>query len=324
MAIPERDDTAGAAAWVSPPPEWVLALGVVAPPPPPTAAVSAAAVSAAAVRRLVRLTGLAGELGGLGLHLAERFGGATSLFLSDQFAQGLLGLRAGGLVVVGPLLGELLCGHQALGELVGLLALGGQVGSFVLQVGHERIEFVGRHVARAQRHTGELVTLQHVVQVRGVLEERAQRGGTATDEGSQRHLAEAAAQLGEFGFLGRHPGLGLRDLDVELALGVDGLDVFLGQLVRLLLEAFEFVDDVFDLLALAVDRLGLHHGGCHGGNDECDRDSYGKYTKKLPHTNEAHPSEYDERVAKCGRKFGVARHTPNAEPSIDVCDKIFE
>ena len=54
--------------------------------------------------------------------------GASCLFLIDQVAEGLFGFGAGGLVVLRLLFGALLSGDEALRELVGLLALVGEVG----------------------------------------------------------------------------------------------------------------------------------------------------------------------------------------------------
>ena len=95
-------------------------------------------------------------------------------------------------------------------------------------------------------------------------------GGAAADVRPQRHLTQAASELVEFGFLDGDLRLGVDDLRIELRLGVDGFDVVLGELVGLLLEAIEFVDDLLDLLALPVDRLGRGDRRGHRGNQERD------------------------------------------------------
>ncbi len=114
----------------------------------------------------------------------------------------------------------------------------------VVEIGHEGVEFVARDIAGAQGDPGELVALEHVAQIARVLEQRPERGGAATDVRAQRHLAEAAPELVEFGFLDGDLRLGVDDLGIELRLGVDGFDVVLGELVRLLLEPIELVDDL--------------------------------------------------------------------------------
>ena len=112
----------------------------------------------------------------------------------------------------------------------------------MIEVGHQRVEFVGGDVSGAQGDPSQFVALEHVVQVGRVLEQRAERSCAAADERPQGHVAEAAAQLGEFGLLGGDPGFGGDDVGVELSLGVDRLDILLGEFVRLLFEALEFVD----------------------------------------------------------------------------------
>ena len=136
---------------------------------------------------------------------------------------------------------------SAVGELFGLLALPGEGVAVVVEIGDEGVELVAGDIPGAQRDPGEFVALEHVAQVARVLEQRAERGGAAPDVRAQRHLAEAAPELVEFGFLRGDLRLGVDDLGVELRLGVDGFDVVLGELVRLLLESIELVDDGCDL-----------------------------------------------------------------------------
>ena len=211
----------------------------------------------------------------------------AGLFLSDEIAQLGLGIGLGLLEVLGRLHGRFLLGDEAVGELFGLLALAGEGGAVVVEIGHQGVELVARDIPGAQSHPGELVTLEHVVQVGRVLEQRPERGGAAPDERAQRHLAEAAAQLVEFGFLRGDLRLGVDDLGVELRLGVDGFDVVLGELVRLLLEALEFVDDVFDLLALSVDRLGRRNRRRHRWDQERDHQGDREHAEKLLHKEPA-------------------------------------
>ncbi len=73
---------------------------------------------------------------------------------------------------------------------------------------------------------------------------------------------EVASQRHELGFLGGDTCLGVDDLDVELALLVDGLGVVLGEDVGLLVQTVEFVDDPLDLATLIFDG-GEHDIGRH-------------------------------------------------------------
>ncbi len=233
-----------------------------------------------------------------GLVLACGLRSATRFFLLDEVAQLGLGIGLGLFELGGRLLGLFLLGDEAVGELTGLLALAGQGVTIVVEVGHERVELVAGDVAGAQRHPGQFVALEYIAQVARVFEERAERRRATADERPQRHLAEAPAELFEFGFLGGDRGLGIGDLGVELGLGVDRFDVVLGELVRLLLEAVEFVDDVGDLLPLPVDRLRRRDGGRQCGDEERDHQGDREHAEKLLHKNLAQPSEYDECVAK--------------------------
>ncbi len=221
----------------------------------------------------------------------------AGLFLSDEIAQLGLGIGLGLLEVLGRLHGRFLLGDEAVGQLLGLLALVGEGVAVVVEIGDEGVELVARDIPGAQCHPGELVALEHVAQVAGVLEQRAERGGAAPDVRPQRHLAEAAPELVEFGLLRGDLRLGVDDLGVELRLGVDGFDVVLGELVRLLLEAIELVDDVGDLLALSVDRLGRRNRRRHRWDQERDHQGDREHAEKLLHKILRKPSDYDECVA---------------------------
>ncbi len=172
-------------------------------------------------------------------------------------------------------------------ELFGLFALGVERSTLVLDVGDQRVEFIGRDVARAQRNLGEFLALERIVEIVGVLEQRAERGSTATDERAQRHLAEIAPQLRQLGFLLTDTRFGVGDLGIECVLGVDRVGVLLTELQRLLLEALQFVDDVFDLLLLLIHRLRLHDCRGHGGNEERHGNGDRDDTEKLPHSYES-------------------------------------
>ncbi len=197
-----------------------------------------------------------------------RLAGTTLFFFLEQPTEFGLGLGTGLGVLGGQRLGLGFGGDQRLGELVGLLALAIERSPFVVDVGDEGVQLVGVHVAGVERHLGELFTLEGVVEVLGVLEERAERRRSAADEGAQRHLAEVAPQLSQFGLLLGDAGFGVGDCNVELALGVDGVVVLLGDLQRSLFETFEFVDQVLDPLALLVDGLRLDGDRCHHRDQE--------------------------------------------------------
>ena len=297
--MPERDDTAGVE--YPPPlpdedaPELLpldvavdpleLEVAVEFPPPEFPPPEDALADAAAACSR----------------HATQRLLGATLFLLGDQLAERRLGVGAGLGVLLGESLGLGLRVGERGGELVGLFALARQLILVVVELGHERVEFVGRDVAGTQCDAGEFFTLDGIVEVLGVLEQRTQRHGSATDERSPRHVGQAAAQLVEHRFLLGDIGLGIGDLDGELVLGVDRLVVVLTELAGALFEPFEFVDDVLDALALLVDALGLDDGGDGSRDGEGDGEGDGKAAQdlleKVPHSSKVHPSECDERVA---------------------------
>ena len=90
----------------------------------------------------------------------------------------------------------------------------------------------------------------------------------------------------QFRFLLGDSRLGIGDLHVEPALGVDRVVVLLTELSRTLFEALELIDDVFDLLLLLVDRLRLRDRRGHGGNEKRHGNGDRDDTEKLLHSYE--------------------------------------
>ena len=173
---------------------------------------------------------------------------------------------------------------EGLGELRGLIALVVEIGLFLLEVFDRGVELVGRDVAGAERDAGQLIAREDVVDVARVFEEQAERGRPRPDERADRHLAEVVAQQRELGLLGRHTCFGLDDLAIEFGLGVDRLDVVGGDVVRLLLESFEFVDDVLDA-SDAVDRRSARwRPSGHARDEERRGESDGEGAEELSHT----------------------------------------
>ena len=209
--MPERDETAGAAEDAGPPPPEFGRVGVAAEPPPLPPPPSAAAGVVRDWLRLARRSRPGPASGGR----IRRPGGLLPAAMRSPRV--CFGFGAGRLVVARSSSSVASCAATRLSaswSACSRLAARSARSSF--EVGDQGVELVGRDIAGAQGDPGELVTLEHVVQVGGVLEQRAERGGAAADERAQRHLAEAAAQLGEFGFLGGDPRLGFDDLGVEL------------------------------------------------------------------------------------------------------------
>ena len=231
--------------------------------------------------------------------------------LRDQFAELGLGVGAGLGVLVGQLLGLGLGVGERRGELLGLLALAVERLALVFDVGHQRIEFVGGHVTGAQRDLGEFVTLDRVVQVVGVLEQRAERRGTAADERPQRHLAEVAAQLGELGFLLGDTSFGVGDLDVELGLGVDRFDVLLAELERCSSSRSSSSTMSSTFCRCWSTLCACTTAGAIAGTSsdrEGDRDADRSSSKKLPHSNERSLANMTNVLRKADENSVPASH----------------
>jgi hypothetical protein len=253
-----------------------------------TARVAAAGVAAGvAVRRSGRSR--------LFLHTAGGFLRTALLLLGDQLSQLRLGFGARLGVLGGELVGLLLALDQRSRELLGLRPFPVERVALVVDVVDERVEFVGGHVAGAEGRLGERFPLERVVEVGRVLEQRAEWGRAATDEGTQRHLAQVRAKAGDLRLLLGDACFGIGDLDVELALGVDGVVVVLTEHECSLLEPLEFVDDVLDPVALLVDGLRLGGAGRHGRHEQGDGDRHGE--EESTGHSACEPSECDERVA---------------------------
>ena len=150
-------------------------------------------------------------------HLASgRLGGATGLLLGDQIAELGLGVGASGCVVAGELLGLGLRRRARSASCVGLVdaCRRGSSRSSSRSI-DEGVEFVGGDVAGAQRDPSELVALQHVVDVGGVLEQRAERRGAGADERAHGHVTEVARSSASSASLPAISCLGFDDLLVE-------------------------------------------------------------------------------------------------------------
>ena len=196
------------------------------------------------------------------------------------------GVSASVRVLGGELLGLGLGVDERVRELFGLLALVVERLAFIVDVGNQRVEFVGRHVSGTERDLGEFLALEGIVQIGGVLEERAERRSATSHERAQGHLAEVGAQQSQLRFLLGNSRLGIGNLHVELALGVDRVVVLVAELECTLFEALQLIDDVFDLLLLLVDRLRLRNRRGHGGNEERHGNGDRDDTEKLPHSYE--------------------------------------
>ena len=275
-ARPERDDTDGA---VKPPPD--------PDEPPPEVRrfargrcrATPAGVASGRVRGcLIRTRLLLDPTGGL-LRAAR-------LFLCDELTELCLGISASVGVLGGEFLGLRLGVDERLSELFGLLALVVERLAFIVDVGNQRVEFVGRHVTGTECDLGEFLALEGIVQIGSVLEERAEWRRATADERAQGHLAEVGPQHSQLRFLLGNSRLGIGDLHVELALGVDRVVVLLAEVQRALFEALQLIDDVFDLLLLLVDRLRLRNRRGHGGNEERHGNGDRDDTEKLPHSYE--------------------------------------
>ena len=170
MAMPERDDTAGAGPEDAGAATPALLEGLLEPPPLLLVAFAPAAVVVGARRGGRRGRGCGGLLPACGFRCP------AGLFLSDEIAQLGLGIGLGLLEVLGRLHGRFLLGDEAVGQLLGLLALAGEGVAVVVEIGDEGVELVARDIAGAQCDPGELVALEHVAQVARVLEQRARAG----------------------------------------------------------------------------------------------------------------------------------------------------
>ena len=108
----------------------------------------------------------------LGLQAGGGLGGPARFFLCDELAELGFGVDPRLLVLAGELLGLLLGVDERLGERFGFGDLVFEHLTVVFELADEGVEFVGADVAGAERHTGELVTLEHVVDVARVFEQR--------------------------------------------------------------------------------------------------------------------------------------------------------
>ena len=201
----------------------------------------------------------------------------------DELAEFGFGVDPGLLVLGGALVGVGLCVDERGRKGFGFGDLVPEFFPVVFEVVDERVEFVGAEVTGAERHLGELIALEHVVDVARVLEQRSERCGAGADEGTHGHVAEIGAELDQLCFLHCDVGFELDDLGVEGRLLVDGLDVIGCDVVRLLFESFEFVDDALDAGALLVDRARGGDMRVHRRDDERNHQRDWGNTEELLH-----------------------------------------
>ena len=141
-------------------------------------------------------------------------------------------------------------------------------------------------------HTGQLVALQLLAELRGFAED-PHPGPTRVEIRLHGDIAELGLQVGDFDLLGGDRFLGGGDVLFELAQLVEGDVVLLGELGGLLLERLDHVGVLADLAALIVDRVGRRNAGAGEGSDEnrySGRDQAGETvagrSHDVPHPNQ--------------------------------------